>query len=64
MSTVTFTRASSAASYHAIVLPIDMPSVRDARGVDVGPRDEPVERAQAVVDHHSPQHAAPARAWP
>ena len=27
MSTVTLTRSSSAASHHAIVLPIDMPSV-------------------------------------
>ena len=56
MSTVTFTRSSSAASHHAIVLPIEMPSVAMRDAIDVGPLDEEVERAQAVVDHHSPQH--------
>ena len=28
----------------------------DARGIDVRPRDQPVHRPQAVVDHHAPQH--------
>ena len=36
MSTVTFTRSSSAASHHAIVLPIDMPSVPTRAGSTSG----------------------------
>ena len=58
MSTVTFTRSSSAASHHAIVLPIEMPSV-PMRGRSTSARvHEVVERAQAVVDHHAPEHLA------
>ena len=58
MSTVTLIRSSSAPSHHAMVLPIDMPTV-PIRAVSTSGRcDQPVERAQAVVDHHSPQHPA------
>ena len=58
MSTVTFTRSSSAASHHAIVLPIEMPSVATRSRIHVGPIDQEVERPQAVVDHHAPEHLA------
>ncbi len=35
-----------------------MPSVARRALIDVGAGDEPVHRAQAVVDHHAPEHLA------
>ena len=64
MSTVALMRSSSAASHHAIVLPIDMPSVAMRCAVDVIARQKKVDGAQAVVDHHSPQHLPAATASP